>query len=156
DFHLDHPHDIHFPRGSAQYQTGSVRSILRIQGRPTANIRHAGRCRGMSPDASWRSTAIERRSRAQRGDGDPDSSEGTGAVSGLRRNCPGPAAKRVRSRPEWRVRARGQATRLGRARLALSPTPAYALVSSGVGGKTTSFSPFGGVDTAVVVKTPAN
>ena len=37
-----------------------------------------------------------------------------------------------------------------------SPTTAYALVSSGVGGKTTSFSPFGGVDTAVVVTTPAN
>jgi hypothetical protein len=36
-----------------------------------------------------------------------------------------------------------------------SPTAAYALVSSGVGGKTTSFSPFGGVDTAVVITTPA-
>jgi hypothetical protein len=37
-----------------------------------------------------------------------------------------------------------------------SPATAYALVSSGVGGKTTSFSPFGGVDTAVVVTTPAS
>ncbi len=49
------------------------------------------------------------------------------------------------------------AKRLGSVALGLfSPTPAYALVSSGVGGKTTSFSPFGGVDTAVVVKLPAN
>ena len=49
------------------------------------------------------------------------------------------------------------AKRLGSDALGLfSPTPAYALVSSGVGGKTTSFSPFGGVDTAVVVKSPAN
>ncbi len=36
-----------------------------------------------------------------------------------------------------------------------APEPAYALVGSGVGGKTTSFSPFGGVDTAVVVKLPS-
>jgi hypothetical protein len=36
-----------------------------------------------------------------------------------------------------------------------SPATAYALVSSGVGGKTTSFSPFGGVDTTVVVTIPA-
>jgi hypothetical protein len=33
-----------------------------------------------------------------------------------------------------------------------APEPAYAFTSSGVGGKTTSFSPFGGVDTAVVVQ----
>ncbi|MEO8945116.1 MAG: hypothetical protein ABI338_01365 [Gemmatimonadaceae bacterium] len=33
-----------------------------------------------------------------------------------------------------------------------TPEPAYAFTSSGVGGKTSSFSPFGGVDTAVVVK----
>ena len=47
--------------------------------------------------------------------------------------------------------------RLGSAALSIfTPTPAYALVSSGVGGKTSSFSPFGGVDTAVVVKMPAN
>jgi len=46
--------------------------------------------------------------------------------------------------------------RLARATVkAFSPEPAYALASSGIGGKTTSFSPFGGVDTAVVVKLPA-
>lgn len=39
---------------------------------------------------------------------------------------------------------------------AFSPTPAYALVSSGFGGTTKSFSPFGGVDTAVVAQLPAS
>jgi hypothetical protein len=49
------------------------------------------------------------------------------------------------------------AQRLGSATLDLfTPRSAYALVSSGVGGKTSSFSPFGGVDTAVVVKLPSN
>lgn len=46
--------------------------------------------------------------------------------------------------------------RIGSAALKLfTPEPAYALVASGIGGKTKSFSPFGGVDTAVVVKLPA-
>lgn len=46
--------------------------------------------------------------------------------------------------------------RLGSATLnAFSPTPAYALVASGFGGTTKSFSPFGGVDTAVVVRVAA-
>lgn len=46
--------------------------------------------------------------------------------------------------------------RLGSAALnAFSPTPAYALAASGFGGTTKSFSPFGGVDTSVVVTFPA-
>lgn len=48
------------------------------------------------------------------------------------------------------------AKRLGSAALNLfAPTPAYA-TASGIGGKTKSFSPFGGVDTAAVVRLASN
>jgi hypothetical protein len=48
------------------------------------------------------------------------------------------------------------AKRLGSAALSLfAPTSAYA-TASGIGGKTKSFSPFGGVDTAIVVRLPRN
>ena len=47
--------------------------------------------------------------------------------------------------------------RLGSEALHLfTPTQAFASVASGIGGKTKSLSPFGGVDTSVVVKLPSN